>query len=266
MKICLLTSGSIGNAVVIEHEKESILIDCGVSYKKLDELISQTGLNISKVKHILVTHEHSDHIKGVGVTSRRLGLRVWSTEKTAEAIYEKGILKDRDPEINYVEKYSEYEIAGFKITPFPLSHDARDPVGYLIERSGKKVVYLTDTGYVSKKVIEAVKGANLYIIELNHNVEMLHMCNRPWPLKQRILGDYGHLSNEDGAYVFSKMMNNNTQHVFLSHISQEANLPDLAMMTMKGILKECEVDTSRLNIHMTYPMRPSRVVDLAIGS
>ena len=265
MKVCLLTSGSIGNAVVIEHEKESILIDCGVSFKKFDELISQTSLDISKVKHILVTHEHSDHIKGVGVTSRKLNLRIWATEKTADAIYKRGILKERDQEVNYVEKYKGYEISGFKIIPFPLSHDANDPVGYIIEREGKKVVYITDTGYVSKKVMESVKGANLYIMELNHNVEMLQMCNRPWSLKQRILSDYGHLSNEDGAYVFSKMVSDNTQHVFLSHISQEANRPDLALMTMKETLRENKVDVSRLSIHLTYPMRPSHVVDLEIS-
>ena len=262
MKVCLLTSGSIGNAVIIEHEEESILIDCGVSFKKFAELISQTNLNMSKVKHILVTHEHSDHIKGVGVASRRLGLRVWSTKKTADAIYEKGILKDRDPDINFVDKYEKYEISGFKITPFPLSHDARDPVGYLRERDGKKIVCLTDTGYVSKEVMDIVKGASLYIMELNHNVEMLHTCYRPWHLKQRILSDYGHLSNEDGAYIFSKVMSHNTKHVFLSHISQEANLPDLALMTMKEVLRERGIDTSKLSIHMTYPMRPSHVVEV----
>jgi len=262
VKVCLLTSGSIGNVVVIEHEEESIIIDCGITFKKFGELISQTNLNMSKVKHILITHEHSDHIKGVGVTSRKLGLHVWSTKKTADAIYEKGILKDSDPEVNYVEKYKEYEIAGFKITPFPLSHDAADPIGYIVERDGKKIVCLTDTGYVSREVMKAIKDANLYIIEMNHNVEMLHMCHRPWPLKQRILGDYGHLSNEDGAYIFSKVMSDNTKHVFISHISQEANLPDLALMTMKGILKERNKDVSSLSIHMTYPMRPSNVVEI----
>jgi len=266
MKVCLLTSGSIGNTVVIEHEEESILIDCGVSFKKFNELFSQTNLNMNKVKHLFVTHEHSDHIKGVGVISRKLDLRIWSTEKTADAIYSKGILRDNDPKVNYVEKFIEHEISGFKITPFPLSHDASDPVGYVIERDGKKVVCITDTGYVSNKVMEIVEGANLYIMELNHDVEMLLSCyKRPWPLRQRILSDYGHLSNEDGAYVFSKMMSNNTKHVFLSHISQEANRPDLALMTMKEVLKERRVDTSRLNIHMTYPMKPSHVVDLDVG-
>lgn len=262
MKVCLLTSGSIGNVVVIEDEEESILIDCGITFKKFDELISQTDLKVNKIKNILVTHEHSDHIKGVGVISRKLELQMWLTEKTADVIYEKGILKDSDSRVNYVEKYKEYEIAGFNIIPFPLSHDANDPVGYVIKKGEKKVVWLTDTGYVSKEVMEIVKGATLYIMEMNHNIEMLQMCDRPWHLKQRILGDYGHLSNEDGAYIFSKIMNDCTRHVFLSHISQDANLPDLALMTMKDVLKECKIDISKLNIHMTYPMSPSRVVEI----
>lgn len=262
MRVCLLTSGSVGNVVVIEHEKESLLIDCGVTLKRFCELISQTDLKMNKIKNILITHEHFDHVKGVGVVSRNLRLQIWSTEKTGAAIKARGILKGSDQAINYVEKYQEYEIAGFKIKPFPLSHDANDPVGYIIERDGKKIVYMTDTGYVSRSVMEAVKHADLYMMEMNHNVEMLHMCDRPWYLKQRILGDYGHLSNEDGAYVFSKVMGANTRHVFLSHLSQEANLPDLAIMTMQNILKEYNTDTSKLNIHMTYPMKPSRVINV----
>jgi len=262
VKVCLLTSGSIGNAVVIESDNDSLLIDCGISYKKFEELISLTDLDPSKIKNMLVTHEHADHIKGVGVVSRKLGLQVWATKGTTDAIYEKGILKDTDIPVANVEKYQTLEISGFQVTPFSLSHDAVDPVGYIIEVNEKKAVLLTDTGYVSRKVMEFVKGADLYIMELNHNVEMLHMSDRPWPLKQRILSDYGHLSNEDGAYVFSKLMTEKTRHVFLSHISQEANLPDLALMTMKGVLKERRVDTTRLSIHMTYPLRPSRVVEI----
>jgi len=262
VKICLLTSGSIGNAIVIEGEQESILIDCGISYKKFSELISRTSLDERKIKNILVTHEHADHIKGVGVVSRRLNLQVWGTFGTTEVIYEKGILKEADLPVRAVEKYQAFEIGGFTITAFPLSHDAIDPVGYMVEQNGKKVVCLTDTGYVSREVMEFVKGADMYMMEMNHNVEMLHMSERPWPLKQRILGDYGHLSNEDGAYVFSKLIGENTRHVFLSHISQEANLPDLAFMTLKDVLKERRVEVSRLSVHMTYPMCPSDVVEI----
>lgn len=262
MKVCLLTSGSIGNVVVIEHENESILIDCGISCKKFVELVAQTDLDIGKVRNILITHEHSDHIKGIGVVSRKFGLQCWATSKTAQAIYEKGILKESDLPVRNVEKYEAFEVSGFRVTPFPLSHDAADPVGYIVERDGKKIVCLTDTGYVSREVMEAVKGADLYIMELNHNVEMLHMSGRPWPLKQRILSDYGHLSNEDGAYIFSKLIRENTRHVFLSHISQEANLPDLALMTMKEVLQERRISMARLSFHMTYPLRPSHVVEI----
>ncbi|MCL1989753.1 MAG: MBL fold metallo-hydrolase [Defluviitaleaceae bacterium] len=262
MKVCLLTSGSIGNVVVVEDKTESILIDCGVTFKKFSELISQTDLKVEKIKNILITHEHSDHIKGVGVTTRKLNLQMWATEKTANMMYEKGILKETDKKVEYVEKYQTYEIAGFKITPFPLSHDAVDPVGYIIERNGKKIVWLTDTGYVSKEVRSAVQGAHLYIMEMNHNVDMLLSSSRPWLLKQRILSDFGHLSNEDGAYAFSQIMTNQTQHVFLAHISKEANLVEVAMKAMKDILKQENIDASKLRIYETYPLRPSRVVEL----
>ena len=262
MKVCLLTSGSIGNVVVIEHENESLLIDFGVSFKKFNELIAQTSLDKAKIKNILVTHEHSDHVKGIGVASRRLDLQVWATEATADAIHDKDLMTDRDNPIEYVSSYQNYEIAGFKITPFPLSHDAANPVGYIIERDGKKVVWLTDTGYVSKQVMDAVRGADLYIMELNHNVDILLSTNRPWKLKQRILSDYGHLSNEDGAYTFSQIMSENTRHVFIAHISQEGNLPNIALDTMKEVLKEQRIDTSKLSIHMTYPLSPSKIVEI----
>lgn len=263
MKVCLLTSGSIGNAIVIEDEQESILIDCGISYKKFDELISLTSLDVSKIKDMLITHEHADHIKGVGVVSRKLNLQVWGTFGTTRAIYEKGILKETDLPVKDVEKYQAFEVADFIVTAFPLSHDAADPVGYVIEKDGKKVVCLTDTGYVSREVMNFVKGANIYLMEMNHNVDLLlSVPQRPWPLKQRILSDNGHLSNEDGAYIFSKLMTEETRHVFLSHISQEANTLELALATMKSVLKEYRVDMSKLSIHMTYPMRPTDVVEI----
>ena len=262
MKVCLLSSGSVGNAIVIESEYDSILIDCGLSFKKFLELVGQTHLDISKLKHVLVTHEHTDHSRSVGVCARKLDLGIWSTKGTEEAMYQKKVLRDGDSEVNLMEKYETYEIVGFKVTPFPLSHDAKEPVGFVVERDDKKVVCLTDTGYVSRDVMKTIKNADLYMMELNHNVEMLHMCERPWSLKQRILGDDGHLSNEDGAYVLSKVMGENTKHVFLSHISQEANLPELAMMTLKDVLKERNVDVSQLSLHLTYPMRPSHIVEV----
>jgi len=262
MKVCLLSSGSIGNAIVIESEYDSILIDCGLSFKKFLELMDQTGLDPGKLKHVLVTHEHTDHSKSVGVCGRKLGLGIWATKGTEEAMYQKKVLREKDAEINIIKKYEQYEVAGFTITPFPLSHDASEPVGFVVERDDKKVVYLTDTGYVSRDVMDAVKDADLYMMEMNHNVEMLHMCERPWSVKQRILSDDGHLSNEDGAYVLSKVIGENTKHVFLSHISQDANLPELAMMTLKDVLKERNVDLSKLNLHLTYPMQPSNIVEL----
>ena len=260
MKICLLSSGSIGNAIVVEGNEISLLIDCGISFKKMEELLLQSGLEKEKVKHLLVTHEHADHAKGVGVCARKLNLDVWSTEKTIDKLYEKGIIKSDNVRVNSLEKYKNYEIGEFKITPFSLSHDATDPIGFVIESNDKKIVILTDTGYVSKDVMKKINNADVYVMEVNHNVEMLHMCDRPWQLKQRILSDFGHLSNEEAAYVLSEVIGERTKDIFIAHISQEANLPELALMTVKDVLKERNINIGKLNFHMTYPLMYSNVV------
>jgi len=260
MKVCLLSSGSVGNAIVIEGEESAVLIDCGLTFKKFDELIQKTKLDIGKIKYLLVTHEHGDHIKGAGICARKLNLEMWATEATIDKLYSKKILRSSDNEPYFVEKYTPYQMGEFKFMPFPLSHDAADPVGFIIKHKEKKVVVLTDTGYVSREVMNYIKNAEIYILETNHNVEMLHMCNRPWQLKQRILSDYGHLSNEEGAHILCKIAGDKTKHVFLSHLSQEANLQDLAFMTVKNILKDHNIQ--HLNLHMTYPMSPSSVVEI----
>jgi len=262
MKVCYLSSGSVGNALIIEDDTSSLLLDCGISYKRFKELIINTSLDETKIKHLLITHEHSDHIKGVGVIARKLNLKLWGSRATLDCLYEKGILKTTETNIDFCDKYVETMIDDFKITAFPLSHDAIDPIGYVIEKKGLKLVILTDTGYVSKRVRDLVSDADVYFLELNHNVEMLHMSNRPWHLKQRILSDYGHLSNEDGAYIFSKVATSRTKHVFLSHISQEANLPELALMTFKNVMIEEKFNIADLNIHLTHPLKPSAVIEL----
>ena len=146
--------------------------------------------------------------------------------------------------------------------PFRISHDAVDPVGYMIKKDEKTLVYVTDTGYITGDILKTLKNADAYIMETNHNVEMLQMCNRPWSLKQRILDDCGHLSNEDSAYAMSQLIGEKTKHIYLAHLSQEANLPDLAEMTVRHILKEENIDLNKLNLHMTYAMHPSKVIKL----
>lgn len=262
MRICVLSSGSVGNATIIETDQTTILIDNGLSLKKLQELIKKGGFDENKIEHILITHEHGDHIKGVGVCARKWKLNIWATEKTVEQMYHKKIIKPGEEKVIFIEKDLVYEIGDLKVTPIRISHDAVDPVGYVVQHHEKTLVQITDTGYLTENALTVLNNADAYIMETNHNVEMLQMCNRPWPLKQRILSDVGHLSNEDAAYALSQMIGEKTKHVFLAHISQDANLPDLALMTTEHILKIGNIDLRRLNLHMTYPLNPSKVVNL----
>ena len=262
MRVCVLSSGSVGNATIIETDETCLLIDNGLTLKKLQELLRNQGFDENKIEHLLITHEHSDHIKGAGIAVRKWKLCCWATEKTLDAMYRKKILKPGVEKTMSVKKSTWYQIGDLMIMPVRISHDAADPVGYCIKHHEKMLVYVTDTGYCTGNILKEIAGADAYIFETNHNVEMLQMCDRPWLLKQRILSDVGHLSNEDAAYALSQLISDRTQHIFLAHLSQDANLPDLALMTVEFILKEEQIDLERLNLHMTYPLAPSTVVEI----
>ena len=262
MRVCVLSSGSIGNATVIETEETTILIDNGLTLKKLQELLKLNNFDENKIEHVFITHEHTDHIKGVGVCARKWKVKIWATEKTIEEMYRKKIIKHGIEETMIIEKNIPYEVGDLKIVPIRISHDAVDPVGYVINQQEKKLVYVTDSGYLTENTIKYLSNADAYIFETNHNVEMLQMCNRPWQLKQRILSDVGHLSNEDSAYALSQMVGERTKHIFLAHISQDANLPDLALMTLEFILKENNIDLGCLSLHMTYPLAASNTIKI----
>lgn len=262
MRICVLSSGSKGNATIIETDEISILIDNGLTMKKLQELIKEKNFDEKKIKHLLITHEHADHIKGAGIITRKWGLTVWGTEKTLAEMCRKKVITQGMETCFPVEKNCWYEVADLRIMPIRISHDAADPVGYVIKHLEKTLVYITDTGYLTRGAVREFANADAYVFELNHNVEMLQMSNRPWMLKQRILSDVGHLSNEDAAYALSHMIGDKTKHIFLAHLSEEANLPDLALMTLEFILTEAQIDLERLNLHMTHALRASNVIDL----
>ena len=262
MRVCVLASGSTGNATIIESGNQAILIDNGLSYKKLEEAIKKAHFDEKKLTHILITHDHGDHIKGAGICARKLNLTVCAPQKTLDVMIKKGILKGDKEQVYSLEKGVEDAVGCFDVTPFHISHDAVDPVGYIVRDKEQVLVYLTDVGFVTEEMINRLKNANTYIMETNHNVEMLQNSPRPWSLKQRILSDEGHLSNDDAAFVLSRLIGDRTKHVFLAHLSLEANMPDLVMMTVKHILKQQNVDMSAFSLHMTYPHQPSKVIEL----
>ena len=233
MKFIILASGSKGNCtLVVNDSNDLLLIDVGISYKEICEKVSRYGYDVNDIKNILITHEHEDHIKSI---------KSFSNAK-------KYALKDIKIATCNMEKYKEYEIGEFKVVTFPLSHDVKC-CGYLISDKKDKLVYVTDTGYVSYKNIPYIKNADYYIFESNHNIEMLMETKRPFYIKSRILGDEGHLSNEDASDVLCDIIGDNTKQIYLAHISSEANTKTLAINTLYNVAKERNVSLDNIFIN-----------------
>ena len=211
----VLASGSTGNATFVENEKGSLLVDVGLTGKKMEELFSQIDRNIQDLNGILVTHEHIDHIKGLGVLARKYQLPIYANEKTWQAIEKK------DSRIPMDQK--------FIFNPYET----------------KSIAGLTDTGYVSDRMKGMIRGSDAFIFESNHDVDMLRMCRYPWKTKQRILGDMGHVSNEDAGHAMTDVITGNTKRIYLSHLSQDNNMKDLARMSVGQVLNEHDIDTEK---------------------
>lgn len=243
LKISVLASGSSGNSLYIESNKTRLLLDCGLSGKKTTELLAQINRSPKDLDAILVSHEHSDHIHGVGVMSRRYNLDIYANKETWDAMMPKlGKIKT---EHKYIFGLEEEKIIGdIDILSFGVSHDAVNPQFYTFQKNNKQFVVLTDTGYVSDRMRDALKNADGYLFESNHDPSLLRMGPYPWSVKQRILSDKGHLSNEEGALALADMIGDNTRRIFLGHLSKENNMKDIARETVREILhrKDTGVD------------------------
>lgn len=235
-QISVLASGSTGNSLYLETDKKRILVDAGLSGKKVVSLLAEVGKKPEDLDAILVTHEHVDHIKGVGVLARKYNLDVYANEGTWQAMDQ--ALGKLAPEQKHIFKMGTTMTLGdMDIESFGVSHDAVQPQFYRFYRNNKSFAMLTDTGYCSDYLRGVIKGADAYLIESNHDLEMLRMGAYPWSLKQRILGDKGHLSNEDGALVMTDVITDNTKRIYLGHLSKENNLVELAHMTVEETLR-----------------------------
>jgi len=236
-QVSVLASGSTGNSLYIETPKKKILVDAGLSGKKVTSLLSEVGRKPDDLDAIFVTHEHRDHIHGVGVLSRKYNLDIYANDKTWQAmtplIGNVALEHQHSFEMGKVLTFGDMDIESFGV-----SHDAAAPQFYRIHKDGKSFVVLTDTGYCSDYLRGVVRGADAYLIENNHDLAMLRSGKYPWSLKQRILGDRGHLSNEDSALAMTDILTDQTQRIYLGHLSKENNLKELAHLTMENTLKE----------------------------
>ena len=230
-----LVSGSSGNASIIKSDKTTILVDCGLSGKKLTQLMQGIGISPSDLDAILVTHEHQDHTTGIGVVSRRFNVPVFATKMTHEAM-NLGVMSDDN--LKVIKNNESFEIGDVGICPFSVSHDAKDPVCYSFFVDGKKYSVATDTGVMNEQIFNAISGSEYVMLEANYDEDMLVFGNYPYELKKRIKGDEGHLSNKVAAKTAVRLINSNTKHIMLSHLSDKNNRPDIAYKTVENeILK-----------------------------
>ncbi|HHU63290.1 MAG TPA: MBL fold metallo-hydrolase [Clostridiales bacterium] len=237
LKICPLFSGSSGNATYIASKATSILVDAGLSGRRIQQACCCIDVDIRSIDAILISHEHRDHIMGAGILSRRYDIPIYATALTWEAMVDElGPVADKN--IKIMDINTEFEIKDMVVKSYPTPHDAVQPVGFCFFAHGKKISITTDLGHTNDEVIKTIEDSDLVMLEANHDVEMLKAGPYPWHLKRRILSENGHLSNGDAGKTISKLMKGNLQRVILAHMSKENNFPELAYQTICNILAQ----------------------------
>ena len=242
MKVCVLSSGSGGNCTLIESGKTKILIDLGTSSLYAEKRLREINIEPEEIDGIFITHTHVDHIKGIKVFLKKYNTKLYLSEIILKEIY-----TEIKPQ-NYEIIDNEINLNDFNVTMFKISHDTEDANGFIFESNGRSVVYVTDTGYLNIRNHKLLTNRNMYVFESNHDVEMLMNGHYPYHIKQRILGDKGHLSNKDSAYYLSKFVGNNTKCVILAHLSKDNNTKELALETLQDCLKKCNKDVEKILI------------------
>ena len=240
MKFSPLFSGSSGNCSLVSAGGTDLLIDAGMTGKLITGALNEVGADPSRLSAIVVTHEHSDHIKSIGVLSRKYDIPVYANEGTWRAM--SPLIGDvAMKNIRTFITGQNFYIGDIDVTPFPLSHDAAEPVGYAFFHRGSRLVYMTDTGFVPEPMRETAAGADLLFLESNHDVDMLKSGPYPYPLKRRILSDKGHLSNAAAGELIKKLYPTGVRRVILAHLSKENNTEQVAYNTVKHALDESGV-------------------------
>jgi phosphoribosyl 1,2-cyclic phosphodiesterase len=249
LAVCTLASGSKGNATYISDGETSILVDAGLSGVEIQRRLASRDLSPEDLDAIIVTHEHSDHVRGVGILSRRYKLPVYINPRTHKAAPRIGKLHETKP----FECGTTFHISKMTIHPFAISHDAEDPAGFTIGQNGTTVGIATDLGIATSMVRQHLKRCALLILEANHDPTMLETGPYPWPLKQRIRGRTGHLSNPDSKQLLKKLQHDDLQHVILGHLSEINNTPQKAFDEVIKALTGCK---ARLTVADQYASSP----------
>lgn len=245
LRFCSFASGSTGNCYLLKTENTNLLVDVGIAGKRIIEGLDSCALKPEQIDGILVTHEHTDHIKSLRMMAKKaLNGKIYTSEGTAYSVNEKlPMLAD-----NIRVKDCSFKVGDIEVEPFSLSHDAEDPVGFSVQSGGKSVTIITDTGIATKQMLSIAAKSDLLVLEANHEVNILHCSSYPYELKRRILSDHGHLSNDAAAEFIYEVeqlrtsggegMTSGKQKILLAHLSRENNSPMQAMLTIKNRLFE----------------------------
>ena len=233
MNFCSIASGSSGNCIYAGTEEGNILVDIGISGRKVEAGLNQIGLTTKDVDGILLTHEHSDHIKGLGVIARKYGIPIYATRGTLKSVQECSSLGKIDASLyREIRSDERFSIKDLEILPFSISHDAAEPVAYRIEHGKKAVGVVTDLGVYNEDTISHLQNLDAILLEANHDIRMLQVGSYPYYLKQRILGKKGHLSNENAGRLLCEILHDRLKTILLGHLSRENNYEALAYETV----------------------------------
>ncbi len=235
MELCSIASGSSGNCIYAGTDDCHLLLDAGISGKRIEAGLNEIGLKTSEMDGVMITHEHSDHIKSLGVIARRYGLPMYATQGTIDYIKENHSIGEVDSSLFHaVLPEVPFRIGDMTITPISTSHDAADPVAYIMRKEQKSMAVITDLGKYDENIVDRLQGLDVLLLEANHDVHMLEVGVYPYYLKQRILGEKGHLSNELSGQLLGRVLHDRFKKVVLGHLSKENNYPQLAYESVKA--------------------------------
>ncbi|HHT96989.1 MAG TPA: MBL fold metallo-hydrolase [Clostridiales bacterium] len=261
MKLCSIASGSSGNCIYVGSNDTNILIDVGISKKRIEEGLKTIDIDPTTISAILITHEHTDHIAGLGVMSRKHNIPIYGTKETLDCVLGMAKLgKISNDLFNYIKPNESFNIQDIRINSFSIFHDASNPVGYTLEANDRKIGIATDLGKYDENIINQLKDSDILFIEANHDENMLLVGSYPYYLKQRILGELGHLSNEASADLISSLISDKYQYITLAHLSKENNYDKLAYETIFSQLTAMGCDFSKLCLNVAEKDFPSELV------
>ena len=262
LNFCSLYSGSSGNSLFVETENTKILIDAGMSCKKIEEALHSIEVNPSSINAILVTHEHSDHVKGISTISKKFDIPVFATKETFEAMpSHTGKLSEKN--INFFNPSEKFHIDDLEILPFSIPHDAANPCGFNIIKGKNQISIATDIGHMTKSILRSLEGSEFILLESNYDTEVLKCCSYPFILKSRIASDTGHLSNTIAGKTISYLSkNSNLNTPMLGQLSKESNFPELAYQTVVDeLISNCS-DNNSIKVSVANRDCPSKLITL----